>query len=41
MVMLIEYPTFRIQNSLVEISSHLVERMCHINPLNKYVQQDP
>ena len=33
--------TLKIQNSLVDISSHSMEQINHGNPLSKYVLQEP
>ena len=36
----IEYPTLKIQNPLVDMSSYSVKYMCYENPLSKRVLQD-
>jgi hypothetical protein len=39
--MLIRYPTLRIQNPQVDMSSYLAKQLCYENPLSKHVSQDP
>jgi hypothetical protein len=39
--MQIEYPKLRIQNPLIDMSSHLVEQSCLQNTIRKYISQYP